>query len=266
MSFFRFSLRSARLLALAGAAALAMPVAHAQQIDEPALDPESEAGPAVTLDIGVDVQSRFIYRGINLGEAPQVQPRLSLYAGNFEVSLWSSHPLSPPADRNRDTPSLRGPNYREVLFWVLYNIDVGVGTLTPYIQNHYNPNAGDLFDFDGDGEGAHSFQAQLSFAGDERLPIDAMVGWVFHNDPDNSIYLEGGYRFAVSGLALRTFIGGVPAKSPFNGADEAAITNIGITARRTLPITETYSLPVGVSFIVNPYTENAFAVFSVSLL
>lgn len=228
-------------------------------------DTDEEAAPLVTLDAGVTLASRFIYRGINLGEAPQVQPRLSLNAGDFQVSLWSSHPIAQPSDESIETP--RDANYREVLFWALYNIDVGVGTLTPYVQNHYNPNVGDLFDFEDDGEGAHFLQTQLMFTGDERLPIDALIGWVFYNDPGDSIYLEGGYRFSASGLDLRAFLGGVPGRSPFNGVtdDEPTITNIGLSASRSLTLTEEYSLPVGVSFIFNPYTENALAVFSVNL-
>lgn len=247
------------VLLLALAAALALPAASAQPAGEPA------AAPAVTVEAGLTLASRFIYRGINLGEAPQVQPRLSLNVGDFQFSLWGSHPLSQPSDENVESP--RDANYREVLFWALYTFDVGIGTLTPYVQNHYNPNVGDLFDFAADGEGAHFLQAQLMFSGDERLPVDAMVGYVFYNDPGRSIYLEGGYRFTRSDLAFRAFAGGVLGESPFNGVseDRPAFTNIGLTAARTLAISDVLSLPVGVSFIFNPYTEDAFAIFTVSL-
>jgi hypothetical protein len=242
---------------------VALPAATAQPTEEPIVDPEP--APTVTVDAGVTLASRFIYRGINLGEAPQIQPSLSLNAGDFQLSLWSSHPIAQPSDESIESP--RDANYREVLFWALYNIDVGVGTLTPYMQNHYNPNVGELFNFDGGGDGAHFLQAQLMFSGDERLPIDALIGWVFYNDPGDSIYLEGGYRFSVSGLDLRAFAGGVPGESPFNGVaeDEPTLTNVGLSASRTLDVSETLSLPVGVSFIFNPHTEDAFAVFSISL-
>jgi hypothetical protein len=240
------------------------PVAGAQPTE--ATDEIPPDVPSVTVDVGVDLVSRFIYRGLNLGEAPQVQPRIALNVENFQVALWSSHPLGQPSDATYDDVA-RGTNYREVLFWARYDIPLSVGTLTPYVQNHYNPNSGQLFDFDGDGDGAHFFQAQLMFAGNERLPLDAMIGWVFYNDPGDSIYLEAGYRFGVSGVDFRAFAGGVPGESPFNGVteDEPAVTNVGLTASRALAITEEYELPVGVSFIFNPYTENAFAVFSVSL-
>jgi hypothetical protein len=234
--------------------------------DTPPVPRDEEAAPLVTLDAGVTLASRFIYRGLNLGEAPQIQPRLSLYAENFELSLWSSHPFAQPADQNVATP--RGNNYREVLFWARYDIDLGeAGTLTPYVQNHYNPNVGKLFDFDDDGEGAHVLQAQLMYGGPDSFPVDALVGYAFYNDPGRSVYLEGGYTFDAGVLDVRAFAGGVVGKSPFNGVDEdePAITNIGLAASRDLALSETYSVPVGVSFIFNPYLEDAYAVFSVGL-
>lgn len=223
--------------------------------------------PLVRLDAGVTLTSRFIYRGINLGEAPQVQPRVSLNVENFQLALWSSHPIAPRTDASENVAIVeRGANYREVNFWMRYDFDVGIGTLSPYVQNHYNPNAGDFLNFDGGGDGAHFLQGQLMFSGHEALPLDLMVGYVFHNDPERSVYLEAGYRFTAGRTDLRVFAGGVPGRSPFNGVstDEAAVTNIGVSASRTIPLTESYGLPLGLAFVFNPHLEDAFAAVSLS--
>ncbi|MEM8556374.1 MAG: hypothetical protein AAGG50_00885 [Bacteroidota bacterium] len=248
-------------------AALAQESETAATASVPGTEP-AEAEALVSIDAGVTLTSRFIYRGLNLGEAPQVQPRVALNVQNFQIALWSSHPLAPRTDATENVSMVtRGENYREVLFWMLYNIDVGIGTLTPYVQNHYNPNVGQLFDFDGGGDGAHFFQGQLMFSGNDSLPIDALIGYVFHNDPGRSIYLEAGYRFTLAQTDLRVFAGGVPAKSPFNGVptNEAALTNVGLSASRSIQVTEAFSLPIGFSFVFNPYLEDAFAAVSVSL-
>lgn len=223
--------------------------------------------PRVGVSMAVDFTSRFIYRGLDLGDSPQIQPRISLHAGGLELSLWASHPISPAADDEDNNPRRNVPEiYREVLLWARYDLDLGRATLSPYVQNHYNPNAGALFDFDGGGEGAHVLQAQLFLVGDaDWIPLDVMAGWAFYNDPHHSVYLEGGYRFQASGLAMRAFAGGTPAASPFNGTDEAALTVLGLSARRTIVVTPAFSLPIAVSFVVNPYTEKPFAAFSVSL-
>lgn len=259
-------------LALLAATASA-PLAQDNDTPPEAPLPETAAtdeAPSVSVDAGVTLTSRFIYRGINLGQAPQVQPSLALNVGDFQAAVWSSHPIARPSDQSAETLAGAG-NYREVNFWLLYNVDVGVGTLTPYVQNHYNPNNGPFFDLDNETT-AHAFQGQLTFRGDERsAPVDAMVGYVFFGndgaDVVGSVYLEGGYSFDVSGLAMRAFAGGVPGRSPFNGVTEsrAQVTNVGLSASRDIRLSDDFSLPLGVQFVVNPYTEDAFAAVSVSL-
>lgn len=244
-------------LLLAAGTLAAPPPARAQAADDPQAVP-----PRVTLSTSVTLTSRFIYRGIDLGEAPQVQPVLALGVGDFEVAAFSSHPLARPLDATVDGPA--APNYREVLFWMLYRIRTEAGTFTPYLQNHYNPNAGRLFDFDND-TGAHHLQAQLFYNGPASFPVDLLVGYVFYGPNRESVYLEGGYTFAYQGLTVRPFISGTPGNSPFNGTTEAAVTQLGISATRAIPITDRFALPVRASFIFNPYTENAFAVVAVTL-
>lgn len=242
---------------------LLTPAAFAQETpaagDVPSAEPPA---PRVTLDASVTLTSRFIYRGIDLGEAPQVQPVLALGVGNFEVAAFSSHPIAQPADSSPD--AALGPNYREVLFWMLYRIETAVGTFTPYVQNHYNPNAGRLFDFDND-TGAHHLQAQFFYNGLETFPVDLLIGYVFYGPARESVYLEGGYTFEYQGLGVRPFISGTPGSSPFNGTDSAAITQLGITASRAIPITDRFALPISATFVFNPYTENAFAAVGVTL-
>lgn len=251
---------SFRFLFISTLALLFAPPVTAQ---EAAVSQEDET-PSISVDAGVTLASRFLYRGLNLGQAPQFQPLLTLNVGALQLASWSSHPLARPSDENAS--GFTGANYREVNFWAQYTIDTGVGTLTPYIQNHYNPNAGPFLDFSEDGN--NYVQAQLGFQGDDRsAPFDMMVGVVMLNDPANSVYLEGGYRFTASNLAMRAFVGGVPNRSPFNGVtdDGPHLTNVGLSATKELQITDRFALPLGVTFVANPYSHNAFAAVSVSL-
>ena len=49
--------------------------------------------------LGVDLVSRYIWRGINVGDAPSVQPSLSLEVRGFEIGAWGAYSLS-----NKDLP------------------------------------------------------------------------------------------------------------------------------------------------------------------
>lgn len=255
-----------RILAQALTLLILAPAAMAQDVPATGEIPEAEPpAPRVTLDASVTLTSRFLYRGLDLGQAPQVQPVIALGVGNFEFAAFSSHPLAPPLDEAVSAAAVPDyVNYREVLLWMLYRIETAAGTFTPYVQNHFNPNAGRLFDFDNDA-GAHHLQAQLFYNGPETFPIDFLVGYVFYGPARESVYLEGGYSFEYAGLGVRTFISGTPGDSPFNGTDEAAITQLGITASRAIPITDRFSLPLSATFSFNPYTENAFAAVAITL-
>lgn len=195
-------------------------------------------------------RSRWIYRGIDLGSSPQIQPRITLAYGGFNIGIWGSSSLALATDANEP-----GAAYRETNVFMQYTFDVGKSSLTAYMQNHYNPRD-PLGDFSSDG--SHFLQAQLMWRGSDDLPIDLLGGWVFYRDPDESLYLEAGYSFRVSGMDMRTFVSGTPDKSGFNGTRKAGITQVGFTITKTLPITDTFQLPVSAQIIVNPYQNTTY--------
>ncbi len=205
---------------------------------------------------GADLRTRWIYRGMELGNSPQIQPSVFIRNGGFQAGLWASHSLSLATDSGDP-----GSVYRETNLWMQYTFTFESFSLTPYLQNHYNP-VNDLTDFSSDG--SHALQFQLGLAGSEDLPFDVMGGWVFHGDDDNSLYVEAGYTLASGQNRIRTFISGTPAKAGFNGTDKAAVTQIGIQAARILPITESFQLPLTVELIANPYAKTTFGALILS--
>jgi hypothetical protein len=65
------------------------------------------------------------------------------------------------------------------------------------------------------------------------------------------------------GVELKPFIGGIPFGSSWYGP-YAGITNIGLTAKKEISITNLYALPVQVSLITNPQAESVFFIFGLS--
>ena len=257
-----------RRATLAAAMGLAAAIAgslfpHAVGAQETEIDPrvpieaeaqDLETGPDVAISAAVQITSRFIYRGNRLGDAAQVQPALTLTAGRFDAGLWGSHPMS------RDEGAAGAPAYKEAIAWVAYRIPLLGGTLVPYVQSHYSVSAGDFLDAD-----AHFIQTQLSWVGPESLPLDLMTGVVVANDPDNSVYMEAGYSVGIGDLGVRLFAGGTPAASPFNGTDEAALTNVGVSTSWPLELSPGTTVFVGSQFIVNPYTGQVYPVVSLGI-
>jgi hypothetical protein len=81
------------------------------------------------------------------------------------------------------------------------------------------------------------------------------------------MYFQIGYSTTVNEVVLDFFIGATPGSEEnpyYYGAENFSVINVGINASKSLKITEDYSLPILVSFIVNPRVEIAHLVFGIS--
>ena len=111
---------------------------------------------------------------------------------------------------------------------------------------------------------AHTWEFSLAFAGPEAFPLSLFAGLI--NDDDKPMYLEAGLPLpAGEGMELGLHAGMVTAASGFYDTEGAAVVNLGITAGKELQITESFALPMSVSYVINPDQDRAFLVFGISL-
>lgn len=221
--------------------------------------PQKTYAQELSIHPGVDLTSRFIYRGLDLGSSPQVQPSIALNYGDFNFTLWGSHPLSLTPD---------GEDYKEVKFWMNYTFDAGSFFVTPQIENHFNANA-DLFDFD-DETTTHVFQASVGIRAKGDVAPDLLLGYAFWGNEglEPTLYVEAGVSFGLGDVALRPFFStqysdeGGFVDLDYGG--DFVMNQIGIRASRHLRISDTISVPMGVLVAINPKTERAFTAFSIS--
>jgi hypothetical protein len=150
--------------------------------------------------------------------------------------------------------------------WANYIIPTPVGSFTLYYTNYYYPYAGiDVFNYKGNGNGAHTMEGGLGFTGQETFPISVAAYCNFYNDIDNSIYVQLSYPVILDSLnSMSVYLGGTPAKSDWYNTNRAAVINIGITVSKTIKITDAFSLPVNASFIINPKLEQSYLVFGMT--
>lgn len=207
--------------------------------------------------IGADFVSRYVWRGTDYGEAASIQPVLSFSGGGFEVGTWASYAIDPEA---------AGVNEHDL--WMGYTVETGgAGSVSFGVTDYYfpSPDGAGFFDFDGDGDGAHWVEPFASYTAPGSVPV-TLYGAVFaHNDPDNSVYLEAAAPIRVDGVVLGLTAGVVAGKSELYGTDGAAIVNLGISASKEIPLTEQFSLPISVTYILNPDAERSFLVFGITL-
>lgn len=204
------------------------------------------------INVGADLASRYVWRGTDFGESFSIQPTLEYSTGAVTVGTWASYAIVPD-----------GAGFNE---HDLY-LSISAGPFSVGVTDYYfpGPESPGVFNFENGGEGAHQIEPYASVTGPEAFPL-TFYGAVFvYNEPDNSVYLEASYPFAVEGVDLNVAVGMTPMESDFYGTSKAGLINIALSASKAIPITDEFALPIGVSYIINPYAERTFLVFGISI-
>lgn len=205
---------------------------------------------AQEFSLGADLVSRYVWRGADFGESASIQPALSVNSGGLEVGTWASYSMDP-----------QSADFNEHDIWIGYS----TGPLSFGVTDYYFPNAGvDFFNFEGDGAGAHWIEPFVSLTGPETFPITFYASYFAYNDPDNSVYLNASYPFAIDGVDLSFGVGASATESALYGTDGFGVIDVMLTASKSVPLTDAFALPLSVAYVLNPYAEKSFLVFGLS--
>ena len=205
------------------------------------------------LDLGLDVQSRYVWRGIQLGgNSASAQPWVEFSSGGFSIGSWGAYNLGGLGEGN------------EADFYMTYAFsDAFAVTVTDYF-------------FPGEGSGGyfpynegHVFEGMLSYSG----PIGIMVatnfgGAIEDENGDNaySTYVEASYETEIGGTPLSLAVGAVFGDD--NGyyfTDGSGLINVTVGTSKEIKLSESFSLPVNAAITLNPDSEDIFLTFGFSL-
>ncbi len=207
------------------------------------------------LKFGADVYSRYIWRGVDYGNSPSIQPGLSYSSGSFTVGTWGAYSFAGAATV-----------FSEHDLYASYSVPIPSGTVSIYYTDYYYPSAGIKFlKYDGKGAGAHTLEAGIGYSGPESFPISLSVYNNFHNDLDKSTYVQASYPFSSDEHSISLVLGGTTGKSAWYGSSKANIINLGISLTKSLKISELFSLPVTASYFLNPEIEQSYLIVGITL-
>ncbi len=214
---------------------------------------------AQSVSLGADLVSRYVWRGADFGESLSVQPALAVSGRGLEVGAWASYATNPA-----------GARVNELDLWIGYTAQLGEsGSLAFGATDYYfpAPDAPTLFNFENGGQGAHWIEPFASYTGPATFPITIYGSAFVHNDPDDSIYLEASYPVTVEDVELGFIAGASAGESSLYGTSKFTFINLGVSASKAVPITDQFSLPLFVSYIVNPTpgAARSFLVVGISL-
>jgi hypothetical protein len=233
-------------------------------------------GSAYAQDIvlGVDFVNRYIWRGFDLGAgAPSLQPNVALTAGGLTVGFWGAYSLTNEVDEGGVPRPVD-----EIDFYGSYGFSLNeAGSLSIGFTDYMNPSGGIPFsnfnDWDepddpedpDDGPGAHDIEINVGYSGPENFPIALSFNIFAYGVEDNPIYFQLGYNTSINDVGFSLFAGGTVDSSAYYGTDGFDMLNVGLTASKSIPITESFSLPIFGSVILNPSADHLFYVVGIKL-
>ena len=89
-----------------------------------------------------------------------------------------------------------------------------------------------------------------------------------YNDAGSNTYFQIDYPTSVAEVPLNFFVGasGGSEENPgYYGTETFNVINVGVKATKSVKISEDYSLPVSVTFLINPRAEISYLVFGLTL-
>ena len=199
---------------------------------------------AQDFSFGADVQSRYVWRGIQFGgEDMSLQPGVEYAAGNFAVGAWAAYSLG------GDNPDHEFDHYD------CYALSDAISVA---VTDYYFPAGKEGHDYLTGG--GHVYEATLSVAATDAISLLAAAN--VGGDEEGSTYLEASY--AADQFTL--FVGGVIGDdNGYYNTDGEGLINIGISLEKEIALGSNYSLPVNSSLVYNPDAENVFLTFGFSL-
>ena len=191
------------------------------------------------VSVGVDLYSTYVWRGVAYG-GPSLQPWVDFTSGGFSVGAWESQSYD---------------GGQEMDLYMSYAFDFG---LSLGVTDYYYPGTS-YFDFS-DTTGAHGAEINLGFeisdfslSGNYMLNEAGGAGTV-----GGDMYFELGYTLG----AVDLFVGAGDGWHTSDG--EFAVCNVGLGTSKDIKITDTFTVPVSGSVILNPETEQFYIVAGLS--
>jgi hypothetical protein len=223
---------------------------------------------AQEINVGVDIYNRYVWRGIDYTNAPSIQPSLSIDIGSLEFGIFGAYPLS-----NQETV------WDEMDVWISYELNLSDALgINLSLNDCFFPDAGiKLFNFNNydvvnaDGSpnpGAHTLEAGIVLTGPESFPLSLSGYMNIYNDAGYNSYFQLDYPFAINNVELNLSLGATPGSKDnldYYGSENFAVINAAISTCKELTITDTFTIPILISVIVNPRDEISYFVVGLSL-
>lgn len=201
---------------------------------------------AVGFDGELSIQSRHIWRGSKMGNAPAFEPSVTVSTGIFSLDFWAAV-----------TPN---NSYSEIDLIPA----VQLGNITATLFDYYNPVPGEKNQFLNFREGQSRHSLEIAFDNySSQQHLKWMAGTFLRGDknPETgqsyySTYVEFSYPIEFHKIEIEPVAGFTPFKGYY--ANHPAIILAGISFSRELRLSERWIVPIKAAISTNPHKANTY--------
>lgn len=231
-----------------------------------------------SFDLGLDFQTRYVWRGLLLGgSSPSLQPNMAYNIEGFSIGAWGAFSCNQLTTQELDL-------YLSYTFFK----DMFTVMVTDYCFPDESNNQFNYFDY-GNSTTSHVFEAGFSFNGLEKIPVSASVYVNFYGadaknvSGDNiySSYAEISYNPSIKKLGVDlSVIAGAAMNGQsysyvsqgttftalgFYGNQGFSVINLGLTASKEFEINDKLNIPCTAGLYFNPNSQKSYFVFGMGI-
>lgn len=228
--------------------------------NNPTPSPYKEENPDTShfFSLSMDIKTRHTWRGGLTVKALNFQPTFKLNFKHMSVGAWSVYAVD--------------NSYAEIDLYVSFHF---LKYFSFSVYDYYCPDENLKFNrfFDYKSNlSPHTIDLYLSFNGTPDLPLNLLVSTMVHGKDFKtdsttrrySTYVEASYTFTLANTdELNAFAGLTPFESYY--APEFNFVNVGLKYTKKVNFFKSIETPVYGKLILNPYSENLFFVFGISI-
>ena len=187
-----------------------------------------------------DIVSSYVWRGSSFSGV-SIQPTLDFTAGGFSIGAWGSAGFD---------------GFFEADLYAKYAFDFG---LTVGLTDYYYPGTS-YFDVS-KASGGHGLELNLGYT---TGGLSLSGNYIFNEA--GGAATAGGDKYFEVGYAFEKFSVFAGAGDGWHTPDaEFALCNVGLSTTKEIKITDSFSIPLKASAILNPKTEQFFLVAGITL-
>lgn len=213
------------------------------------LPAQQDSSKSVTFSANADIFSQYIWRGLDYGHVPSLQPGVSASWKNFTLGAWGAYRIAGPGDDELD-----------------FYISKEIGPVSLAVWDYWSyskTNPSTFLNYNREST-SHLLEGQILLSGGDKLPFNLLGSYFFYgSDPSKSIYLELQFVQPIKRAELMIFTGFQPKGSFY--AEKAGFVNIGATFTQPLLLSDNLNLDLLLSLIANPQAKTFFLTIGVSL-